>query len=138
MRPTGGTGWRDDRRSKGRHRWPCRHGSQRLTKIVGPARAKQLLFTAEPIDAELALHWGLVNNVVDGDALEGAAQLADTIASRAPQSNRMAKRLIDIAVDAPLNAGLVAASTAQQKVFDGVELVSGAQAFLAKRLPVFP
>ena len=113
-------------------------GAPRLTKLIGASRAKQLLFTGDPIDAELALSWGLVNEVAaEGSALERAQQLAARIAGRASLSNRLAKELVDRAVDVPLDAGLMAASVAQQRIFDGPELAQGVAAFFDKRQVVF-
>src|SRR5581483_10555454 len=74
-------------------------GAVRLTRLVGPARARQLLYTGETIDAERALAWGIVNWVVaDGTALARARDIAATIASRGPLSNRYAKELVDAAL----------------------------------------
>ena len=47
-------------------------GAVRLTRLIGPARAKEMLYTGETIAAEQALAWGLVNRVVEGSALDGA------------------------------------------------------------------
>jgi enoyl-CoA hydratase/carnithine racemase len=114
------------------------NGSVRLTRLVGPSRAKQLLFTGETIADEQALAWGLVNKVVgEGSALDGARALAATIASRGPVSNRLAKELVDAAQDLPLDAGLSLSTTAQQKIFDSSDLHEGVAAFFAKRPPEF-
>jgi enoyl-CoA hydratase len=113
-------------------------GSVRLTRLVGPARAKQMLFTGETVADDQALAWGLVNRVVtDGSALDGARELAATIASRGPVSNRLAKELVDAAQDLPLDAGLSMSTTAQQKIFDSNDLHEGVSAFFAKRQPEF-
>ena len=113
-------------------------GSLRLTRLVGPARAKQMLFTGETISDDQALAWGLVNRVVsDGSALDGARELAATIASRGPVSNRLAKELVDAAQDLPLDAGLSMSTAAQQQLFDSSDLHEGVSAFFAKRPPEF-
>jgi len=113
-------------------------GSVRLTRLVGPARAKQLLFTADTITAEIALAWGLVNRVAEeGSALDGARQLAATIAARGPLSNRLAKRLVDAAQDAPVDAALSMSTVAQQEIFESDDLHDGVAAFLDKRAPEF-
>jgi enoyl-CoA hydratase len=113
-------------------------GSVRLTRLIGPARAKQMLFTGETVADDQALAWGLVNRVVtDGSALDGARDLAATIASRGPLSNRLAKELVDAAQDLPLDAGLSMSTTAQQKIFDSNDLHEGVSAFFAKRQPEF-
>ena len=113
-------------------------GSLRLTRLVGPARAKEMLFTGGTVFDDQALAWGLVNRVVaDMSALEGARELASTIASRGPVSNRLAKKLVDAAQDLPLDAGLSMATTAQQEIFDSSDLHEGVAAFFAKRQPEF-
>src|SRR5688572_135259 len=56
------------------------NGAVRLTRLVGPSRAKELLFTGESVSAEQALAWGIVNRVAEeGTALDGARALAATI-----------------------------------------------------------
>lgn len=114
------------------------NGSLRLTRLVGPARAKQMLFTGETISDDQALAWGLVNRVVtDGSALDGARELAATIVLRGPVSNRLAKELVDAAQDLPLDAGLSMSTKAQQQIFDSSDLHEGVAAFFAKRQPEF-
>ncbi len=112
-------------------------GSLRLTRLIGPARAKQMLFTGETVSDEQALTWGLVNLVTDGSALEGAREIAATIVSRGPVSNRLAKALVDAAQDLPLDAGLSLSTKAQQEIFDTSDLHEGVAAFFAKRQPEF-
>jgi enoyl-CoA hydratase/carnithine racemase len=113
------------------------NGSLRLTRLVGPGRAKEMLFTGRTIADDEALGWGLVNQVVDGSALEAARALAATIAARGPVSNRLGKKLIDAAQDMPLDAGLSLSTVAQQEIFDSDDLHEGVAAFLAKREPAF-
>jgi len=114
------------------------NGSIRLTRLVGPARAKQMLFTGETVSDELALAWGLVNQVVaEGSALDAARALATTIASRGPVSNRLAKELVEAAQDLPLDASLSRSTIAQQQIFDSSDLHEGVAAFFGKRNPEF-
>jgi enoyl-CoA hydratase/carnithine racemase len=112
-------------------------GSLRLTRLIGPARAKQMLFTGETVSDEQALTWGLVNLVTDGSALEGAREIAAIIVSRGPVSNRLAKALVDAAQDLPLDAGLSLSTKSQQEIFDSSDLHEGVAAFFAKRQPEF-
>jgi enoyl-CoA hydratase/carnithine racemase len=112
-------------------------GAVRATRLVGPSRAKELLFTGETIDADRALAWGLVNRVVDGSALDGARALAATIAARGPLSNRLAKELCDVAQDDAIDAALGRSTVAQQRIFDSDDLHEGVAAFFAKRAPGF-
>jgi enoyl-CoA hydratase/carnithine racemase len=114
------------------------NGSVRLARLVGPSRAKELLYTGEVVDTERALAWGLVNRVVDEQsALDAARILAATIAARAPLSNRLAKRLVDAAHDLALDAALSMSTVAQQQIFDSSDLHEGVDAFFAKRPPRF-
>ncbi len=114
------------------------NGAVRLARLIGPARAKEMLFTGETFMAETALAWGLVNAVAEGEtALEAARRLASTIALRGPMSNRLAKRLVDAADDMPIDAALSMSTVAQQQIFDGNDLHEGVAAFLGKRAPEF-
>lgn len=114
------------------------NGAIRLTRLVGPARAKQMLFTGAPISSEQALAWGVVNEVSEGrSALYAAREIAATIALRGPISNRLAKELVDLANDLPLDAGLSRSTVAQQRIFDSDDLQEGAAAFFGKRPPIF-
>lgn len=114
------------------------NGSVRLTRLVGPGRAKELLFTGEPIAAEQGLAWGIVNRIAVGrSALDEARVLATTICARGPVSNRLAKQLVDLAQDQPLDAALSMSTVSQQAIFDSEDLHEGVAAFFAKREPQF-
>lgn len=113
------------------------NGALRLTRLIGPSRAKEMLFTGRTVADDEALAWGLVNQVSDGPALESARSLAATVAARGPLSNRLAKKLADAAQDLPLDAGLSLANAAQQQIFDSRDLHEGVAAFFAKREPGF-
>lgn len=114
------------------------NGSLRLARLIGPARAKQMLFTGETVTGEQALEWGLVNSLAtNASALEGAREVAGIIASRGPLSNRLAKRLVDAAMDLPLGAGLTLSTEAQQDIFNSADLHEGVKAFFDKRDPEF-
>jgi enoyl-CoA hydratase/carnithine racemase len=113
------------------------NGALRLTRLIGPARAKEMLFTGRTVAGDEALAWGLVNQVTDASAIGAARDLAASIASRGPISNRLAKKLVDTAFDLPLDAGLSMSTVAQQEIFDSDDLHEGTAAFLEKREPVF-
>lgn len=71
-------------------------GTQRLPRLIGPARAKQMIFSGERIDAVTAERWGLVNEVVAADGLEPRArELAERIARNAPVAVQATKQIID-------------------------------------------
>jgi enoyl-CoA hydratase len=111
------------------------NGSIRLARLIGPGRAKEMLFTGAVIGAGQALDWGIVNRVSEGSALEAARVLAAEIAERGPLSNRLAKRLVDF--DPSLEAALAQSTVAQQRIFDSDDLREGMAAFFEKRSPVF-
>jgi enoyl-CoA hydratase len=114
------------------------NGAVRLARLIGPARAKQMLFSGESISSEQALAWGLVNEVAENEAaLDVARTRAATIAQRGPISNRLAKELVDLADDLPLDACLMRCTVAQQAIFDSDDLQEGARAFFERRPPVF-
>ena len=71
-------------------------GTQRLPKIIGPARAKQMIFTGERITATRAEQWGLVNEVVARESLmDRALEIAKTISENAPLAVQMTKQIVD-------------------------------------------
>ena len=114
------------------------NGAVRLTRLIGPARTKELLYTGDPITAEQALAWGAINRMADdGTALEVSRALAAAIAARGPLSNRLGKTLVDAAQDGALDAALSESTIAQQRIFDSADLHEGVAAFLAKRPPAF-
>lgn len=81
--------------------------SQKLPRLIGAARARELSYTGNFIDAEQALAWGLVNHVVEHDALLPSARaLAGDMASCVPEVLRGYKRLIDDGLAMPLGAAL--------------------------------
>jgi enoyl-CoA hydratase len=114
------------------------NGAVRLARLIGPARAKEMLFTGVAVASDQALAWGLVNRVAsDGSALDEARLLADEIARRGPISNRLAKELVETALDGSLDGALTRSTVAQQTIFESEDLLEGADAFFAKRTAVF-
>lgn len=117
---------------------PGSGGTQRLPRIVGEARAKELILTGAIIDATRAEQIGLVNRVAPaGTSLEVARELADTIAARGPIAVREAKRAVDLAFDVPLDQGLAAELDASERIFASDDMLEGARAFFEKRAPRF-
>ena len=107
-------------------------GTTRLTRLVGPARAKELIFTGRRIDAAQAERWGIVNGVVAPDGLAAAGDaLATEIAAAAPLAVGMAKRVIDGLAD--IDRGLILEGWAQSQLFSTQDFLEGAQAFMMRR-----
>ena len=117
---------------------PGSGGTQRLPRLVGPARAKELILTGRIISAHDAERIGLVNQVVpSGEARTAADAMAGEIAERGPLAVREAKRLIDAAADLDLDAGLAAELDASERIFSTEDMVEGAKAFFDKRPPTY-
>jgi enoyl-CoA hydratase len=115
---------------------PGAGGTQRLPRVVGPARARELILTGRIVDAAEALRIGLVHEVVPaGAALSRAREIADGIAERGPLAVREAKRLIDAAWELDLERGLAAELDASERIFATEDLAEGVSAFFAKRSP---
>jgi enoyl-CoA hydratase/carnithine racemase len=111
--------------------------TKRLVDIVGPARAKEMLFTGRNLDASEALEIGLINRIVAADRLEATArELALNIAESAQSSVRAAKRIVDA-----ISAGAAAETPESIKLFSdsfsSADFHEGAAAFLQKRKPKF-
>lgn len=107
-------------------------GTTRLTRLVGPARAKELIFTGRRFDASLAEQWGIVNYVVPREAMMNKAEeLAAEITQAAPLAVGMAKRVIDGLSD--IDRGLILEGWAQSQLFATEDFMEGAQAFMARR-----
>lgn len=106
-------------------------GTERLPELIGVARAKQMIFSGERIDAATAERWGLVNEVVPADALaDRVTQLAQKIAENAPIAVQLAKSAIDHDASAlEAFAGALAASAEDAR--------EGMEAFREKRAPQF-
>jgi enoyl-CoA hydratase len=113
-------------------------GTQRLPRLVGGGKAKELIFSGDPISAEEAYRIGLVQRLVPpGKALEETMKLAESIAKRAPLAVAKAKEVINQGMDVTLQEGINLESRASRQLFDTDDKNEGAKAFIDKRKPVF-
>jgi enoyl-CoA hydratase len=115
---------------------PGAGGTQRLPRVVGVARAKELILTGKVLTADEALAIGLVTEVVPaGEAVARATAIGAEIAQRGPLAVREAKRLIELAHHTDIGTGLAAELDASDRVFASEDMLEGARSFFDKREP---
>ena len=117
---------------------PGAGGTQRLPRLIGPAKAKRWIFGAEMHDAAAALADGVADRVVSTDELDDAAHaLAMTIAANGPVALRLAKRAIEEGADLALPEALQKEWDCYQGVLNTADRVEALVAFAEKRAPKF-
>ncbi|MFP4500268.1 MAG: enoyl-CoA hydratase/isomerase family protein [Candidatus Hydrogenedentota bacterium] len=113
-------------------------GTTRLTRTIGPSRAKDMLMTARDVDAREALAWGLVNRVAEtGGALAAAKELAGAIAKNAPLAVGMAKLVIDQGDGLDRMTQMTLERWAQSQLVTTEDMAEAMTAFMEKRTPDF-
>jgi enoyl-CoA hydratase len=117
---------------------PAAGGTQRLPRLVGEARAKELILTADLVDAETALRYGLVSRVVpQAELMTAALELSQRIAQHPPLAVRFAKRAINRGMQTDLDSGLEYERYAAAMIVDSEDRIEGMRAFVEKREPQF-
>ena len=117
---------------------PGMGGTQRLPRLIGPALAKELIFSARRIDAAEAKEIGLVNRVVgQGEALNAAQELAAEISANGPVAVRHAKAAANRSFDVDLISGLEYEADQFALLFATEDAREGMGAFVEKRKPQF-
>lgn len=113
-------------------------GTQRLPRLVGAGKAKELIFTAARIDADEAHRIGLADRLVDGDDLERAAgELATTIAAQPPLAVRAAKHAVNTAAHTPVRDGLRVEAEGQSTCLRSDDMKEAIAAFVERRRPEY-
>jgi len=113
-------------------------GTQRLARLIGPGRAKDLILTGRQVAAEEAYGLGLVNRVAErGTAREEALALAQAVARNAPVALGAAKHAIDRGLDVSLEEGLGLEQQEYQRTLGTKDRLEGLAAFAEKRAPRF-
>jgi enoyl-CoA hydratase len=108
-------------------------GTQRLARLVGASRAKELMLTGRQVKADEALRIGLADEVVPGEALhERALELATEVARGALQAQALTKRAVDEGLDGDLAGGLAIERALFEQVFHTDDSRIGVQSFLAE------
>jgi enoyl-CoA hydratase/carnithine racemase len=113
-------------------------GTQRLTRLVGRNKAKELLMTGDFITGTEAERLGIVNRVVPAEqVLEAAHQLADRILERAPLAVQMAKQLVNDGLNASLATAISQEMGMTATLYASDDAREGIGAFMEKRTPIF-
>ena len=115
---------------------PGAGGTIRLPRLIGAGRAKELIFSGAPIDAEVALQYGLLNKIAD-DPLAEAKKVARMLASKPPISLKMAKQCVNMAFDVEGVKAIEFESVAFAYCFATEDRREGVKAFAEKRAPKF-
>jgi len=117
---------------------PGAGGTQRLPRLVGQGRAKELLFFGNPIEAEEALRIGLVNRVVPAESLLAEARkMARQLLERPPLALRMTKLAVNQGGNTDLQTALALEARCFEFLFSTEDQKEGLKAFREKRTPAF-
>jgi len=117
--------------------FPGAGGTQRLPRLVGAGRAKEMIFLGEFIDARTALSYGLCNRVVEGDPVEEATRMAAKLMERSPVALKRAKQVINFSAAEDLHNGIKHEEHVWAGLFCTEDQKEGMKAFIEKRKPNF-
>ena len=111
-------------------------GTQRLTKLVGPGRAKEMILTGARIDGDEAFRLGICERYVPDEELESTVDaLATRIASQPPIAVRTSKRAVEAATHLSLRDGLMYEATGQTECMRSADMREAITAFVEGRTP---
>ncbi|WP_413367786.1 enoyl-CoA hydratase [Lysinibacillus sp. 3P01SB] len=117
---------------------PGAGGTQRLPRLIGTGKAKELIYTARRLSAEEAYQYGIIEHIVEPqDLLEQAKELAREIAKNAPLSLIQAKTAINQGMQTDISTGLQIESLAYSRLLHTEDRLEGLKAFQEKRSPVY-
>ncbi|GGL48504.1 3-hydroxyacyl-CoA dehydrogenase/enoyl-CoA hydratase family protein [Halocalculus aciditolerans] len=113
-------------------------GTQRLIRLLGETRAKEMVFRGNHVPAERAENWGLVNRAVPEDEFDDVVEeFVDDLAQGPPIALKVAKQVMNDGQDASLDAGLRMESQGFGLLFSTEDVVEGTTAFMEDRDPEF-
>ena len=113
-------------------------GTQRLPRIIGTAKARELIFTGRRVDADEALSIGLVNKICPPEELMSECMtMAEMISETGPIAVEMAKYAINQGIETDLATGLAIESNAYRVTIPTEDRIEGLTAFREKRKPVY-
>ena len=117
---------------------PGAGGTQRLSRLVGIAKAKELIFTGVKLNAMEAYSMGLVNHVeLHGSAMDKAESMANKILQHGPIGIKMAKQAIDEGASLNISDSLLVEKKCYSNVIHTQDRIEGLTAFIEKRMPVY-
>jgi enoyl-CoA hydratase len=116
---------------------PGAGGTQRLPKLIGLSRAREMIYFGEIIDAENAYRWGLCERVLEGDPVELSWALAEKLIEHSPLALEAAKKTINFGIDKDLSSGIAFEAIVWSDLFSTFDQKEGMRAFHEKRKPNF-
>jgi len=117
---------------------PGAGGTQRLPRLIGLGRAKELIYTARRISAEEAYGYGLIEYVTSQPELkQKTIEIAERIVDNGPIAVKMAKHAISRGIETDLQSGLEMEREAYEEVIGTKDRMEGLQAFKEKRKPLY-
>lgn len=116
---------------------PGAGGTQRLPRLIGIGKAKQLIYTAKPVSAEEAFAIGLIEEVAPSSALETALEMGQSIVKNGPIALKQAKLAIDLGIGTDIARGLQIENICYEKTIPTEDRMEGLIAFQEKRKPVY-
>ncbi len=108
-------------------------GTQRLPRLIGEARALDVILSGRAVNAEEAERWGLVDRLVDGDLLDAGVQFARGFSGNSLATSRFARKAVRAALESTLDQGLAIEANIATQAYQTQDANEGMTAFLEKR-----